>query len=252
MNRKKKEQTKDNQMNPSFVDESYWSKAWVRHIENYLISPSRCGYWIRFKFSKVKSILEIAGGSCRDSLYLSSFYNNVIGSDFDEKTLSYLQQRFPESKSNFSRQDAFNFDYKDNTFELSFSNGFWVLFNDNSKLVNLFIEQTRVSKKYVVNLVHNADNKRLVKVFQDKSKQDSLYNIRFFRKNELLDIVNNSGVKYKSLRLKKFGGPFDIFLSNKCLNKIGFVSDMLKFLIPALYCIQPWSKVERIALIVEL
>lgn len=252
MNVKNKDQNKSNSVNSSFIDESYWADAWVRHIENYLISPSRCGYWIRNKFYKINSILEIAGGSCRDSLYLSQYYKKVVGSDFDEKTLRYLQQRFPASKSMFSRQDAFKFDFSDKSFDLSFSNGFWVLFSDDNDVETLLIEQVRITKKYVINLVHNGHNQRLIEAFKTKSKDDSLYNIRFFSRQELVDIVNKSGVQYKSIYLKKFGGPLDILLSNKYLNKIGFISILLKIIVPALYGFQPWSKVERIALIVEL
>lgn len=242
----------DNSINSMFVDESYWSEAWVRHIENYLTSPPRCGFWLKYMYPQVTSILEIAGGSCRDSLYLSKYYDHVVGSDFDEKTLQYLKSRFPDAKLTIDRQDAFSFDFDSNSFDLSFSNGFWVLFSNNDDLSKLICEQARITKKYLVCLVHNAGNIRLIRAFDEKSKTDSLYNIRFFNQNEILDIVENSGIQYKKIRLEKFGGPFDLLLSNKIISRSNFIKKYVNLFTPRLYKYQPWAKVERIAVIVEL
>jgi hypothetical protein len=233
------------------MQEGYWSEAWIRHVENYLSSPPRCGYWLKSKYPDISSIIEIAGGSCRDSLFLSRYYDYVIGSDFDEQTLQYLKSRYPDSKSIFSRQDGFKFDYDDKTFELSFSNGFWVLFPDDKDIKQLIREQARITKRYLVSLVHNVNNKRLKDAFNEKSKTDSLYNIRFFNQDEIINLVETSGVQYKSISVEKFGGPLDILLSKK-FTVDSDCSHGRNLIIPKLYQFQPWKKVERIAVIVEL
>jgi len=58
-----------------FQEQTFWSDAWVRHIESYLAAPPRCGIWLMTNYGKNHSILECAGGSCRDSRYL---FQNVI------------------------------------------------------------------------------------------------------------------------------------------------------------------------------
>lgn len=236
---------------PSFIQEAYWSEAWVRHIENYLSSPPRCGYWLKYKFPRITSILEIAGGSCRDSLFLSRHYANVIGSDFDEKTLFFLKSRYPEYKSVFSRQNAFQFEFNSKTFDLTFSNGFWVLFQNDKDIQQLIREQARVTKKYLISLVHNGNNNRLIRTFNEKSKTDSLYNIRFFKPHEIMNNIKASGIQYRSIRLEKFGGTVDRLLSTQ-LTADSNCSYKTNLIIPRLYKYLPWSNVERIAVIVEL
>ncbi len=68
-------------------------------------------------------------------------------------------------------------------------------------------------------LFHNIENKELVNNFAKKSKEDDLYKIRFFNKNEIEQIVKNSGIKYKNIKILKFGGLIDAFYRKK-LKKI--------------------------------
>jgi len=163
--------------------EKFWEKSW---IEKY--------------FKDLDSVLEIAGGSCRDSGYLSSSGFKATGSDFDEKTLQYIQEeRFPNERLNYLKEDAFNL------------------------------------------------------TFKEKSKNDDLYKIRFFDKNEIINIIEDSDIKYKSIKVIKFGGIFDRFY-NKRLKKVvpNIFYPFRKSLIPKLYQLQKWKNTERVCCIVEL
>lgn len=243
---------KNEDINPSFKQESYWSEAWIRHINNYLVAPPRCGFWLESHFLQKYNILEIAGGSCRDSRYLVTKGYEAVGSDFDQKTLEYLDKNHPAQDFKLLKEDAFKFSFKNNEFDVSFSNGFWVLFDDDEDINALVNEQARVTKKYLVSLVHNSENKKLLDAFKKKSLTDNLYNIRFFNKSELLEILKKVNFSYKSISISKFGGPIDKLLSNKIGVKSKALHNLLKKLVPLLYKYQPWSMVERIVIVIEL
>jgi hypothetical protein len=238
-------------INKEFEKSNYWSESWVRHIENYLSAPPRCGIWLETKIKDKKtSIHECAGGSCRDSRYLFNKSYNASGSDFDEKTIKYVVDKYSLSSFPVLKEDAFKLSFKDNTFEYVYHNGFWVCYEEDDKLIKLLLEQARVAKRYVIALVHNAENIRLVKTFKKKSEFDSLYKIRFFSRLEIEKILIKSGVNYKSFSFEKFGGPFDkLYLVE---NKYPYLSALVRWLVPRLYRFQPWIYTERIALFIKL
>jgi hypothetical protein len=233
-------------------NEQFWVDAWKRHIETYLANPPRAGFWIKSHFNKVLSVLEIAGGSCRDSRYLFNQGFNATGTDFDLSTLDYLRKRFPESKFPMLKEDAFAFSFPDKSFDLTFSNGFWVLFPNDNDVSKLIKEQERITRKYLISLIHNGDNEKLVETFRRKAQNDSLYDIRFFYRHEISDLIEQAGIKYKSIKIKKFGGTVDRLFSAKIKRIFPFLYPVLLRLVPRLYDLQSWSNVERIAVIVEL
>ena len=239
----------DHSVNTNFEKAVFWEAAWKKHLDIYLSSPPRCGYWIASKFPDCKTVLEIAGGSCRDSRYLATKGFSSLGTDFDEKTIKYLLSKPQPKNFQLKVEDGFNISFGDSSFDTTFSNGFWVCFNDNSKLEKLLLEQFRITKKYLVCLVHNAANNSLKNEFANKAEEDSLYNIRFFSKRELLDIVYNSKINYKSIKIYKFGGPIDIFLRTK---RLSFIKPILIKLIPKIYQFIPLSKAERLAMVITL
>jgi hypothetical protein len=235
-----------------FGSEASWSKIWIQNVEVYLAAPSRCGYWIASHFAKSLTILEVAGGSCRDSRYLATKGYNAVGSDFNQNIITYLTDRYPASSLKLLRENAFCFSFGNRSLDLTFANGFWIYFTENEQLYDLIREQVRISKKYVVSLVHNIENDKLVKSFQEKAKLNPLYDIRFFHRSELGKIIGEIGIKYKSVTIKKFGGPIDILFSRKILGVFNPIYMLAKYIVPFLYKYQPWSRVERIVLIIEL
>jgi ubiquinone/menaquinone biosynthesis C-methylase UbiE len=231
--------------------ETFWSETWVRHIEAYLSAPPCCGYWIASHFSRALSVLEIAGGSCRDSHYLALQGFNVTASDFDQKTLDYLKKRYQNSPLHLLKEDAFRLSFDDKSVDLSFSNGFWIYFNDD-KIISLIREQERVTKKFIISLVHNIDNEPLVKRFKQESRVDKLYDIRFFNREDLRKIVDASGLKYKSITMNKFGGAMDKLLAKSIKGFNNPLQGLTKHVVPRMYKYQPWSVTERIACVIEL
>jgi hypothetical protein len=238
-------------INKSFENSEYWSDAWVTHIENYLNSPPRCGIWLDFYFAKkTLMFLECAGGSCRDSRYLHDKGFKSIGTDFDENTLSYVRKRYENSNFLLQKEDGFNLSFNEDSFDVVFHNGFWVCFDDDKKIVNLLEEQARVSNKYLVAIVHNKKNDNLVAKFDKLSEKDSLYKIRFFDIEDIACIIKKSQNKFSNIKYEKFGGPIDcLYLFKK---RIPFLGPLIHWAVPRLYRFQPWNKVERIAVVIEL
>jgi len=235
--------------------EKFWEESWMKHIEAYLNATPRAGIFLANYFENISSVLEIAGGSCRDSRYLANNGYKATGSDFDEKTLEYLQEKkFPNDKLNYSKEDAFDLTFEENYFDLIFHNGFFVLFNNDSDIIKMLKEQERVSKKYIVIFVHNKENQKLVEIFKNKSEEDDLYKIRFFEKDEIVNIIRKSGIKVKSIKIKKFGGVFDRLYNSKSIKRVfpNILYPFSKFLVPRLYQLQSWKNSERICCIVEL
>jgi len=237
--------------NKHFEKTDYWSEKWVQYIEKYLAAPPRCGIWLNYYFpDKTISFLECAGGSCRDSRYLFESGRQSTGSDFDEKTIHYISRKFPQSKFPIQREDAFSISLNKKSIDVVFHNGFWICFDDDEKIASLLKEQARVSKRFVVALVHNIHNQELVARFTELGSKDDLYNIRFFDTKTLESIVNNSGIKIRSIIFEKFGGPIDRLFSFE--KRIPFLSPLVRWVVPRLYRYQPWKKVERIAMVIEL
>jgi len=230
--------------------EKYWGQSWARHLRDYLAAPARCGMWLDSRFDlRGLSTLECAGGSCRDSRYLFNRGYACAGSDFDQKTLDYVKTHFPSSDFDMSRQDAFALDCRDGQFDVVFHNGFWGYFDDEA-IHRLLREQVRVARKYAVALVHNAENPALADRFARKSRQDDLYKIRFFSRDDMLRVVQGSGIRYKSLRLEKFGGPADLLFGLS--RRMPALLPLTARLVPRLYRWQRWSTAERVAVVIAL
>lgn len=235
-------------MNEQLQRKSFWEDAWTRHIEQYLSTSPRTGFWLEHHFPvRDWRVLEIAGGSCRDSRYLAEQGVDAIGSDFDQKTLDYLIERFPNSPLKLAREDASALSFPDKNLDLTIHNGFWVLFSDDTKIAALLREQARVTRHVLIALVHNAENPRIVAAFANKARIDPLYDIRFFHRAEILDLAKAADLVNHRVRLEKFGGPIDRLLSLPA--GLGFVAKMI---VPRLYRFLPWRYVERIALVIEL
>ncbi len=240
-------------MSGHFSSESYWAGAWLRHLETYLAAAPRCGYWLAAMFPDKKlTFIEIACGSARDSRYLAEKGYSAVAIDFDSQTIEYLKRRFPNSPLQLFREDAFKLSFPDKSFDVSFSNGFWVLFWNDHEICRLLREQARVTRRYCVTLVHNARNARLIKDFTRKADTDSLYGIRFFQVGELRRIVDSSGVKYKTLRFSKFGGPVDLLYSSRIAGVPNPLKRIAPGIVPRLYRLQSWRNTERIACLIEL
>jgi len=149
--------------------------------------------------------------------------------------------------------NAYHLPYKDRFFDLVFHNGFFVCFNNDKMICQLLVEQERISKKYILILVHNALNKKLKQIFIEKAKFDPLYDVRFFTPDELNTIIKKSKIKAKKVIIKKFGGPMDLLNKKYIYSKIpNFLFPIIELIIPSLYQFQKWKHTERIACLIEI
>ena len=110
----------------------------------------------------------------------------------------------------------------------------------------------RITRKYMVILVHNGENAQLISDFSEKAKGDELYKIRFFRRAEIESLVRKAGLPIRSLSLRKFGGPADGLLQSRFGRLPNVLRRYAPAVLPRLYAFQGWSKTERIAVVVEL
>ena len=237
------------------IESSAWPSIWKRHLDGYLKKPARTGFFMDAHFGHVAdSFLELGCGSGRDSVYLARQGHNVVGTDLDGETLNELQQRFAHESVAFAPADASALDFPDDSFDVVFHNGLWVLFEDDAFIERLMAEQARVARKYAVILVHNALNPALVERFRKGAETDELYDIRFFTPDDVRRLVESSGVTYKRQYTLKFGGRFDLLYSAKRVKRIlpNVVWPVRHAAVPRLYQLESWSRVERVACVVEL
>ena len=235
----------------------FWEESWCAHLESYLKANPRNGIFIKNLLgNKINSVVEIACGSSRDTIYLAMEGYKSTATDSDAKTITYLTEKFENVENlNYQTANAFNLPFDDSSFDLVCHNGFFIYFDSNKDLFRLLKEQERVAKKYIWILVHNQLNKKLVSQFEKLSQEDKLYDIRFFTPNELEQLVYDSHIKLKQMKILKFGSsgklgvdywlfrfPVKNLLSRKILENIA----------PKIYQSQAWEQTERVACLIEL
>ena len=234
-------------------NEAYWSDAWRRHIDDYLAAPPRLSYWLAQRFpDRGLSLLQLAAGSCRDSIRLAEMGYDSIGTDFDHSTLDYIRERFPQYRDKVRHADAFDLDMPDRSVDVTVSNGFWVLFDDDEKVVQLLREQVRVSRRFAVFVTQNGENPRLRRAFAELKKSDNLYDIRFFTRVDIRRLVAASGVRYKSIKMHPFGGAPDLLFDRRIKGIPNPLRGLAPRLAARLYALLPWRKAERIITILEV
>lgn len=237
------------------IDSEAWPSLWRRYLDQYLSAPPRTGFWIDARLgSRANSFLELGCGSGRDSLYLAQRGHRVVATDMDGETLRELQSRFPDQTVSFRPADAKQLDFPDDSFDVVFHNGLWVLFEDDEALVRMAQEQARVARKFAVVLVHNRLNPSLVREFQERSRQDELFAIRFFSPDELGELIERAGLGQRRIRMLKFGGRMDRLYTAKRIKRVvpNLLWPLRHRLVPRLYELEPWERIERIACVVEL
>lgn len=231
-----------------------WTLAWNDKLEEYLCGQPRAGLFIdRLLRSGFDSALEIACGSARDSLFLREIGKSIVASDSSETVISKLGHRFGGLKNiSFRVEDAKSLSFPSRSFDVSFHNGFYVLFDDDSAIANMLREQHRVTKRHVIFLVHNAHNPRLTRLFERKSRSDALYDIRFFTEEDIETIVLESGVTFRRMRILRFGGPADRFLHARIRGLPNPFRIPARRYLDRLYALTPLRAAERLVCHLEI
>lgn len=165
-----------------------WNAEWERDFELYH-TDLRFTYILRSILRKSeKRILEIAGGSFRDTLNISRLTDvNCIGIDSCEKCVELAQKKFPLQRDKLKVMNAFNLQFPDKYFDMSFHNGFWGFFQD-SEIRQLIKEQVRVSRDRIIAVCHNMENVKNSKSLNELSTL--MTSLRPFSKEELLSLMS--------------------------------------------------------------
>lgn len=238
---------------PKLDDREYWEDKWRDKLKSYSRAPARTGIFIeRVLGDRFNTSLELGGGSCRDSIYLSRHGYTCVASDFSADTIQALSDEYATDSLDFAVGDARQLDFADNEFDLVFHNGLIVCFDSTEDVVRILSEQARVARKYMLLLAHNADNPKLVAEFNRLGKTDSIYRIRFFSRGDLERLITRAGVQFGRAHWLKFGGPADFLYGPVVKGIPNLLQSFAPFLAPRLYPLQPWNRVERLACLLEL
>lgn len=167
-----------------------WDKKWVDIFEHYQNDIRHAHYMRAILEKDERSVLELAAGSFRDMAELRRHGVDCKGMDFSNESITLAKRQFPEIASEIYHASAFNMPFRDRQFDVTYHNGFWVLFPDD-QIKLLAEEQARITKKRMVVTVHNAHNRSFVKYFENKKKDDPLYDVRFFHKDEVIALMSD-------------------------------------------------------------
>lgn len=194
--------------------EQYWDKEWINIFDHYQ-QDIRHAYYIRaLKKRKEKKILEIAAGSFRDMAALNRWGLPCLGVDYSSESVVRAKNQFPNLNHNIYKMDAFNLDFEDKTFDLTFHNGFWGCFPDE-EINKLAFEQSRVSKYRMIATVHNAHNNSFKQYFDKLEETDPLYSVRFFTIEEITALMSKVSSKITVIPV----GKGKKFHEDKLINK---------------------------------
>jgi len=165
-----------------------WDRKWADIFAHYQ-NDIRHGHYIQALLNRgEKRVLEIAAGSFRDIAALNRWGRTGTGMDFSEEAVHRARKQFPEYASRFHQMSAFDMPFPDKSFDVTYHNGFWILFSDN-ELIKLAKEQARVTKRRMIVTVHNMHNSQFVRYFDRMSETDPLYDIRFFSMEEIVGLM---------------------------------------------------------------
>lgn len=101
------------------------------------------------KYSKKNKLIESGSGTGVLSTYMASLGYDVTGIDIDEDILK-LSKKITKNynsknKPNFQKKSIFELDYRENTFDVSFSNGVLEHFTDE-QIIDTLKQQMKIAK----------------------------------------------------------------------------------------------------------
>ena len=240
-------------MGSDMTNETYWGEEWQRRLQSYLSGPPRLGRLIEHRLGdQVTTTLELGAGSSRDTIYLASAGYRCVASDFSEATMAEVSARFASERLRFSVDDSRSLGFADDEFDLVFHNGLLVCFESDDDIRRILQEQHRVASRYMMIVVHNAENPGLVAEYARLGQTESLYQIRFFSRVDIQDALTAAGVGYQGIQFLKCGGPTDLLYAERLKSIPNPLHRWAGSLAPRAYSLQPWSRTERIACLVEL
>ncbi len=187
------------------ITPAQWKASWSVHLDQYLAVPPRTGFYLEMLFpDRSLSFLEIGGGSLRDANYLAQRGYETTGSDFVPELVAAAAAHHNNPQLRTLVLDAFDTKLADNTFDVSYHNGVIGCFC-NDDIARLLREQARITRQYLIAIVHCAHNNPLCRLFAEKVQADPIYGLRFFTYSEICSLIEPFG----PTKLYPFGGPLD-------------------------------------------
>lgn len=171
-------------------DPADWDKKWSNIFDHYQQDIRHAHYVRALLRNNNCSVLEIAAGSFRDMAALNRMGVDCGGMDFSRESVERAQIAFPQYVHKIRQMSAFDMEYEDKAFDVTYHNGFWVLFDDQ-KISELAREQARITKNQMIVTVHNGNNQNFVDYFDCMKKSDPLYDIRFFKLAEIKSLMES-------------------------------------------------------------
>lgn len=165
-----------------------WDSKWAEIFDHYQQDLRHAHYIRALMNADEASVLEIAAGSFRDMAALRRMGIECSGMDFSPESVSRAKAAFPQYADQIHLMSAFEMPVADGAFDLSYHNGFWILFSDDN-IRALAAEQARVSRRRMVVTVHNGHNRQFVDYFDRLKINDPLYDIRFFEVDEVVALM---------------------------------------------------------------
>jgi ubiquinone/menaquinone biosynthesis C-methylase UbiE len=217
---------------------SEWNAEWQKWFAIYSKGNPRLGKWIKASYPIHNArILEIAAGSGRESRYLAKYSKEATCVDFSPEAVFHLGKSGLPNNMSVAQADAFELNFPDQHFDLTFHKGFWILFSENSDIEKLLAEQFRVTKKTMLAIVQNGLNLKQVAEAHKKAEYDPLFMFRFFEPNELLNLSKKTLGEKASVRIRKYGMP-------SLSKRISFLGSSIESLETRIYSLLPWTNIE--------
>lgn len=165
-----------------------WDKKWADIFAHYQ-NDIRHGHYIRALLrDDERHVLEMGAGSFRDVAALNRWGWTGEGMDFSGAAVQRAKQQFAEYAALFHHMSAFDMPFADRSFDVTYHNGFWVLFSDED-IRALAKEQARVTQGRMIATVHNSHNHQFFDYFERMKQTDPLYDIRFFSVDEITQLM---------------------------------------------------------------
>lgn len=169
-------------------DASGWDEKWTTIFDHYQQDLRHAHYVRALMDDGERSVLEIAAGSFRDMAALRRMGVDCSGMDFSGESVVRARKIFPAFADHIHQMSAFEMRYSDAEFDVTYHNGFWILFDD-PQIYALAEEQARVSRKRLMVTVHNRHNQQFVDYFDRMKQADPLYDVRFFELDEVASLM---------------------------------------------------------------
>jgi SAM-dependent methyltransferase len=238
-------------MNKPVTDSAGWDDLWRANFAHYANSAATTGVFIAHLAPKANSFLELGAGSARDSFYLFQLGKSVTASDFSDEVVKRWSEFYPAGMT-AKRIDNFNIEARDGEFDITFHNGLYGYFSDE-EINRLIVEQRRVTRQSMMIIVHNKLNVRLMQSAERQRETNPLFRFRFFTPDEVIKLVKDSGISFRNIRTRKFGGPFDrlYHIAGAALHHPNRTR-LAGFLVTRLYPLTSWPRVERVCVIVDV